>query len=271
MSKRYTILTAAASAALFNSLVNTNSPSNFISSVSYDANDAYLNLSLDYSGLSGLNSNQQNVANALSKSFNTTGSIPFLMGTLTPTGLTQASGEVGTGTQQTTFAAMTQFLNVLLDPFHRRSWRSCRAAVGCGSLCRGGTRPLYAPRARSAERDAYAMFTKAPLAKNYDPRWSVWAAGFGGSQTTDGNTAQDRTTPPAASSAWRRAPTTSSRRAPSPVLRSPAAAPISASPMAAADAPTCSRPARSSATPWVRPTSPARWPMAGRTSRPTAP
>ena len=25
--------------------------------------------------------------------------------------------------------------------------------------------------------------------KTYDPRWSVWAAGFGGSQTTDGNTA----------------------------------------------------------------------------------
>jgi uncharacterized protein with beta-barrel porin domain len=32
------------------------------------------------------------------------------------------------------------------------------------------------------------MFTKAPLAKAYDARWSVWAAGFGGTQTTDGNT-----------------------------------------------------------------------------------
>ena len=37
--------------------------------------------------------------------------------------------------------------------------------------------------------DAYAMFTKAPLAKVYDPRWSVWAAGFGGSQNTDGSAA----------------------------------------------------------------------------------
>src|SRR6202030_877934 len=41
----------------------------------------------------------------------------------------------------------------------------------------------------SAARDAYAMFTKAPLAQTYDPRWSVWAAGFGGSQATDGNAA----------------------------------------------------------------------------------
>ncbi len=36
-------------------------------------------------------------------------------------------------------------------------------------------------------RDAYAMFTKAPPVTPDDPRWSVWAAGFGGSQTTDGN------------------------------------------------------------------------------------
>ena len=33
------------------------------------------------------------------------------------------------------------------------------------------------------------MFTKAPLAKVYEPRWSVWASGFGGSQSTDGNAA----------------------------------------------------------------------------------
>ena len=44
--------------------------------------------------------------------------------------------------------------------------------------------------ALEGERDAYAaIYSKAPLARNYDPRWSVWAAGFGGSQTTDGNTA----------------------------------------------------------------------------------
>src|SRR6202048_1441432 len=43
------------------------------------------------------------------------------------------------------------------------------------------------PRSKS-ERDAYAaLYRKAPLRDTYDPRWSVWAAGFGGSQTTDGN------------------------------------------------------------------------------------
>jgi uncharacterized protein with beta-barrel porin domain len=33
------------------------------------------------------------------------------------------------------------------------------------------------------------MYAKAPLSQVYEPRWSVWAAGFGGSQTTDGSTA----------------------------------------------------------------------------------
>ena len=32
------------------------------------------------------------------------------------------------------------------------------------------------------------MFTKAPQAPSFEQRWSVWAAGFGGSQNTSGNT-----------------------------------------------------------------------------------
>ncbi|WP_336325167.1 autotransporter domain-containing protein, partial [Porphyromonas pogonae] len=40
------------------------------------------------------------------------------------------------------------------------------------------------------ERAAYAaVFAKAPLRQFYDPHWSAWASGFGGSQTTDGNAA----------------------------------------------------------------------------------
>jgi uncharacterized protein with beta-barrel porin domain len=46
------------------------------------------------------------------------------------------------------------------------------------------------PRSKS-ERDAYAaVYRKAPvMADPFTQRWSVWAAGYGGSQTTDGNTA----------------------------------------------------------------------------------
>ncbi|MDB5581946.1 MAG: Outer rane autotransporter barrel, partial [Bradyrhizobium sp.] len=37
-----------------------------------------------------------------------------------------------------------------------------------------------------AEHEAYAMFAKAPP-RAFEARWNVWAAGFGGSQTTDSN------------------------------------------------------------------------------------
>ena len=47
----------------FASLVDTNLPANFTSSLSYDANDAYLNVRLGYTTPSGLNANQQAVAN----------------------------------------------------------------------------------------------------------------------------------------------------------------------------------------------------------------
>jgi len=40
-----------------------------------------------------------------------------------------------------------------------------------------------------AVRDAYAMFTKVPPVTPFEQSWSVWGAGFGGSQTTDGNAA----------------------------------------------------------------------------------
>ena len=40
-----------------------------------------------------------------------------MFGALTPAGLTQASGELATGSQQTTFDAMNQFMGLLTDPF----------------------------------------------------------------------------------------------------------------------------------------------------------
>jgi hypothetical protein len=47
-----------------------------------------------------LNTNQRNVANALTNFFNTSGGIPAAFGTLTPAGLTQVSGELATGARR---------------------------------------------------------------------------------------------------------------------------------------------------------------------------
>ena len=178
VDKKYTILTATGGVSgSFASTPVTNLSSNFHTTLSYDVNHAYLNLFLDFAVPGGLNSNQQAVGNALTNFFDSKGSIPAAFASLSAAGLTQASGELATGTQQASFDAMGLFLGLLTDPFGGRN--------SVGSPASGA--PAYAEE--SHPPSAYAMFNKAPVAQNYDPRWSVWAAGFGGSQTTDASAA----------------------------------------------------------------------------------
>jgi len=188
VNKQYTILHANGGVTgTFAGPVVTNLPAGFQSNLSYDANNAYLNLILGFGSAGSLNQNQQNVANALTNFFNTTGGIPAVFGTLTPAGLTQVSGETAVGSQQTTFNAMNLFMGVMTDPF----------IAGRGDPVSGGGSPnayaqdeslAYAARRKPGDAMA-AIYTKAPpVAPVFEQRWSVWAAGFGGSQTTDGNT-----------------------------------------------------------------------------------
>jgi uncharacterized protein with beta-barrel porin domain len=201
VSKQYVIVNATGGVTgTFNSLVNTNLPSNVSASLSYDAHDAFLNLTLNFVPPSapnfggGLNGNQQNVANALVNFFNATGGIPFVFTTLTPAGLTQASGEAATGSQQTTFDAMNLFVGLLTDPFI--AGRGDNVAGGAGATPfaeEGDSANAYASKDKPrGERDAYAAIWRKALPPAVDPfaqRWSMWAAGYGGSQTTDGNAA----------------------------------------------------------------------------------
>ena len=194
VSKKYTILTATGGVnGSFGPLVNTNLPANFSTSLSYDANDAFLNLTLSFAIPGGLNGNQQNVGNALTNFFNTTGGIPMVYASLSPGGLSQAAGETATGSQQTTFDAMTQFMGLLTDPFMDRSGNGTTGAGTTPFAEEEDAANAYAakdPSRSKSERDAYAaIYRKAPLAAPFVPSWSVWAAGYGGSQTTDGNAA----------------------------------------------------------------------------------
>ena len=170
VTKRYTVLNAAGGVnGTFSGPVNTNLPTNFSTALNYDTNNAYLDLTLSYvppqppNFGTGLNVNQTNVANALVNSFNTAGGIPLVFGALGPTGLTQASGESATGVQQSTFNVMDRFLNLMTDPY--ASGRTTAMV------------PMsYAPLPKGTP----------PLMVTQQPRWSVWAAGYGGTQTTRG-------------------------------------------------------------------------------------
>jgi uncharacterized protein with beta-barrel porin domain len=194
LNRQYTILNATGGVSgIFNPVVSSNN-TNIQSTLSYDANDAFLNVKLVFVSPNGLNTNQQNVANALSGFFNSTGSIPAVFAALGPVGLTQASGEAATGTQKTTFNAMNQFMGLLTDPFIAGRGDSTSSSDRAPQFAEendraNGYTANGKPRSNS-ERDAYAaIYRKAPVAEAFAQRWSVWAAGYGGSQTTDGNAA----------------------------------------------------------------------------------
>ncbi|WP_246801397.1 autotransporter outer membrane beta-barrel domain-containing protein [Bradyrhizobium genosp. L] len=182
VAKRYTILTATGGVnGTFAGIGSLGLPSGFKESLSYDTTHAYLDLALAFTPQSGtLSTNQQNVGNAIAAFFNANGGIPMVFGGLTPAGLSQLSGESATGSQQATFDAMSQFISLLIDP----------SISGRGEPINGGAAP-YADAtsayAAGKKTDAFAMFTKAPPVTPFAQRWSVWAAGFGGSQRTDGN------------------------------------------------------------------------------------
>jgi autotransporter-associated beta strand protein len=158
VSKTYTILSAAGgvSGTFASGIVNTGLPSNVHSSLSYDANNVYLNLALDFAIAPNLNINQHNVGNGLTNSFNRNGGIPGVYAALSAGGLTLASGELATRVHQTTFEAMGQFTGLLVD-------RGMDCVV---QEVRGKPWPCFEAA-----------------------RWNVWAAGFGGAQDSSGRAA----------------------------------------------------------------------------------
>jgi T5SS/PEP-CTERM-associated repeat protein len=196
ISKQYTIVqaTGGVSGTFTPTVVNTNLPTNFHTSLSYDPTHAYLNLTLNFGIPGGLNGNQQRVGNALTNFFTTTGGIPMAFGSLSPAGLSQAAGEAATGGQQTTFNAMTQFLGILTDPlvYTRGGAAGGGATPFAGEVDAAKAYAARGPTRSQSERDAFAaIYRKAPaMAAPFVPSWSVWTAGYGGTQSTNGDTTQ---------------------------------------------------------------------------------
>ncbi len=199
-AETFTILTATAISGAFTSasIVETAFARNPI--LTEDAHDVFLTVSApSFAAVlpASATVNQVNVAKAIDAGLAGGGALPagFLtLGNLPvanlPGALTQLSGETATGSQQTTFNAMTQFMGLLLDPFIAGRGEGATPAPGATPFAEeNDSASAYAAdgkkRGKSA-RDAYGMFTKAPPV-SFEARWSTWTAGFGGSQTTDGN------------------------------------------------------------------------------------
>jgi uncharacterized protein with beta-barrel porin domain len=189
-----TILTSAGTGGTtFASLLT---PTGVSGSLGYAGGAVTVNLSSSLGQIAGLNANQRSVGTALDSAFNVPGGSSGALGAIF-TGnvlqnLTQASGELATASQQTTFNAMSQFMGLITDPTIVGRGEMVAPAGGAAQFAEESDEALaYAangkPRSKS-ERDAYAaIYRKAPPMLDTVQRWSVWAAGFGGSQTTDGN------------------------------------------------------------------------------------
>jgi autotransporter-associated beta strand protein len=184
VAKQYTILTAAGGlgGTTFAGLTNTNLPQHTSDSLSYDADHVYLNLKPGFMQYSGLNINQQNVANTLTNFFNTTGGIPAAFFGLSPGGLTQIDGEVTTGAERAAFQLMDEFLQLMLDPFV-----DGRLGSGVGGV--SGKAMGFAPDEQASLPPdialAYAGVLKAPPPAPFAQRWTAWGAAYGGSNSTN--------------------------------------------------------------------------------------
>lgn len=178
---QYTIMQFSGAAA--GNFAGVAAPGGLIGTTTVDpSGTVHLNFTLDYGAKYALNINQKNVAITLQNFFNANGSLRSEFAGLGPNGLTQASGESATGAQQTTFNAMNLFLGLLTDVYN--SGRS--GMSGATPYADDVSANAYAARGRDA-RDAFAsIHRKAPVA-TFEQRWDVWAAGYGGSQSTDGN------------------------------------------------------------------------------------
>jgi autotransporter-associated beta strand protein len=218
-ARTYTILSAAGglNGTTFNNLTTTNLPAGFTANLSYTPTSAILNLTATLgqpsapgapggttgpsapsapSGPSALScifsANQCNVANSLNNFFNSGGTLPptfvtifGLTGGNLANALSQLSGEAATDAQKVGFQLTDQFLNLMLDPFV-----DGRSGVG------GADHPAlgFAPEREDLPEDialAYAKILKAPPkpVPVYEPRLTVWGAGFGGSNRTSGDLA----------------------------------------------------------------------------------
>ncbi len=196
IAKRYTILTAGSVSGTFdNTVLTTNLPGNAHPELHYDATHIYLDLVVAFiAPPGGLNRNQQNAGDAIVGYFNRNGGIPFVFSALNAAGLTQVSGETATSSQQTTFDAMSQFLGVITDPFFGGRGNPGASSPATGFAGEDERLSAYAsngkPRSQS-EREAFAaVYRKAPAPTEFfAQRWSVWAAGFGGAQSTGSDAA----------------------------------------------------------------------------------
>ncbi|WP_145984420.1 autotransporter outer membrane beta-barrel domain-containing protein [Bradyrhizobium nitroreducens] len=167
--------------------------------LTYDLNNVYLVLDPGASALpAGTGANQSNVAGAINGAVASGGTPPAGFDALLNMGqpqlnhgLSQVSGQPGAAGTQASFNAMQQFVG-MLDPLGGGGTDGERG----GTAGDGGTLGYASTAPENARvREAYAAVTpRAASGEVIDRRWGVWASGYGGASTLNGNAASGSST-----------------------------------------------------------------------------
>ena len=189
---RHTIVTAGTIGGAFSGVTLVSGSAFLSAALAYDPTHAYLDIvgnaangGIDFT-TAAQTTNQRNVASALNaggRANGFTGPLISLIAGLNAAqaqaAFTQLDGEVATGAQRAAFRFGDQFLNLMLSPFVDGHFDSAGGITG------------YAAEAREQMPEemaqAYAAAFKAPQPQNFEQRWSLWNAGFGGSGNTKGD------------------------------------------------------------------------------------
>ena len=186
----YTILTSTTGVfGTFNPIVRFG---DLEGTLTYDFNDVFLTFKI--SSLRALLPphaplNAVNVANTIDNFINGGGTLPAgfqnifnLPPSQLVNALLQIDGEAGTGAEKAAFRLLSQFLELMLDPFlYGRSSGTGAGATGFAPEQHASFPPDIAL--------AYGAALKAPPKPSFGQRWTFWGAGFGGSAATKGNAA----------------------------------------------------------------------------------
>ncbi|MBW7962157.1 autotransporter domain-containing protein [Bradyrhizobium sp. BR 10261] len=167
--------------------------------LTYDPNNVYLVLDPGAIVLPAVTgANQSNVAGAINGAVAGGGTPPAGFDALLNLGqpqlnhgLSQVSGQPGAAGTQAAFNATQQFVG-MLDPFGGGGTDGERGA----SAGDGGTLGYASTAPDNARvREAYAAVTpRGASGEIIDRRWGVWASGYGGASTLNGNAAAGSTT-----------------------------------------------------------------------------
>ncbi len=188
MIRSYDILHAAGGLSGAFSSVNV---TNFNATLSYTGTDVFLNVTGAALGAgSVLNQNQQSVADGISKSFNSAGSLPpgfaslfNLTGPALAVPLTQLDGEAATGAERAVFQLTNEFLELMLDPFVNGRGDSSGSA---GAPALGFAPDQQASQTPDVALAFASVLTKAPP-QDPEQRWTAWGAAYAGGYSASGN------------------------------------------------------------------------------------